>query len=466
MVLELIRTQAAPSERGEALGDLATQIAGEVIYPSHPEYESARQVWNRVADRYPGLIVRAADALDVAQAVQFARARDLPLAVRSGGHSLAGQSTVDYGVVVDVSRMKRMTIDPERRIARAQAGLTWGEYAGRAQAYGLTTPAGDSSTVGVGGLALGGGIGWLARKHGLTVDHVQSVEVVTADGQLLRASEDEHPDLFWALRGGGGNFGIATEFEFRLQQVGTVLGGAIFLPAEPEVLLGYAQAAAEAPEELTTIASVMQAPPLPFIPAEKRGSPVFAILVCYAGDVEVGQRALAPLRSLGPVVGEQIGPMPYPALFQMTAAGEVPGPHHVRSGFMDRLGREEAETIVDYARQGTSPYSMAQLRVLGGAMARVPADATAFAHRDKPILLTIINGWSDAAESARHVAWTETFWQAMRPYSNGAYVNFLAQDGPERIREAYPGATYERLVAIKRRYDPTNFFRGNQNIQP
>jgi FAD/FMN-containing dehydrogenase len=344
--------------------------------------------------------------------------------------------------------------------------VIWAEVVDAAAEHGLAALAGSSPDVGVVGYSLGGGISWLSRKHGLAANNLLAVELVTADGRLVQASEDVHPDLFWALRGGGGNFGVATEFEFRMQPVDTVLGGAIVLPAEPEVLAAYAQAAAEAPEELSTIASVMAAPPLPFIPAGMHGSLVFVILVCYAGDPEAGARAVAPLRNIAIPLGEMVAPMPYPALFQITAEGAVSRPHSVRSAFLNRLGRDEAETIVELARRRTSPFAMAQVRVLGGEMARVPAGATAFAHREKPVMFTAINAWPEEAEAAPHVAWTEAFWRAMRPYANGAYVNFLAEDGAERIREAYLGATYERLVAVKRRYDPANFFRGNQNIRP
>ena len=478
MVLELTRPEIAeieeaaamrPAANGTAVRQLAARLSGEIVHPAHPDYDAARQVWNRAVDRYPALVVRAAGPRDVAEAVRYARANGLRLAVRSGGHSMSGLGTLDGGVVLDVSPMKSMTVDPERRVAWAGPGLTWGEYATRASAFGLTTPAGDASTVGVSGLALGGGIGWLVRKHGLTIDHLLSAEVVTADGERITASERENADLFWALRGGGGNFGVATAFEFRMQPVSMVLGGAIVLPAEPRVLAAYARAAMEAPEELSVISVVMHAPPLPFLPAEQHGKLVFMVLVCYAGDPkdpEAGQRALAPLRAIAPAIGEHVGLMPYPALFQMTAEGSVPRPHSVRSGYMDAFGRDQAELIVDWMERSRSPFGMAQVRVLGGAMARVPAAATAFAHRDKPFMATVIDGWDDPADGPGRVAWTEDFWRALRPHTNGVYVNFLGDEGEARVREAYPGATYERLREVKRRYDPANFFRGNHNIRP
>jgi FAD/FMN-containing dehydrogenase len=449
-----------------ALDRLAERLAGDLIRPGDAEYEMSRKVWNRSVDRYPAAIVRSRDAADVAETVRFARRHDLPLAVRSGGHSMAGHGVVDKGLVLDVSGMKGMSVDPERRIAWAQPGLTWGEYANRAGVYGLATPAGDSGSVGLSGLTLGGGIGFLVRKYGLTVDSLLSAEIVTADGRLLTASETEHPDLFWALRGGGGNFGVVTGLEFRLHPVNTIYGGAIIHEATAETLQGYARAAAAAPEALSTIAFVLQAPPLPFIPAEKHGSLVLMTLVCYDGEAAAGEAAVAPLRAIAPTVSEMLAPMPYPALFQLTAGGATSRHHSVRTGYMAALDASAAETIMTHAGRMSSPFGAVQLRALGGAMARVPSDATAFAHRDKALMLTLINAWDDAAEAPRHVAWTEAFWRDIQPRTSGAYVNFLEDEGRDRIREAYPTLTRQRLAAIKGRYDPENLFRGNQNIRP
>src|SRR5581483_7961134 len=417
----------------------------------------------------PGLIVRAADAIDVIRAVNFAREQDLTLAVRSGGHSIAGHSAVDGGLMLDLSAMKGMHVDPERGVARVQPGVTWGEYARQAQEYGLATSSGDVATVGVGGLALGGGIGWMVRKYGLTIDHLLSVDVVTADGRLLTASETEHPDLFWGLRGGGGNFGIATSFELKLRPAGTVLGGAVFYSTErtQDVLRAYAAYASQAPDELTTITTVMPAPPLPFIPAALHGTPVIAVAVCYVGDLEVGQRVVAPLRALETPIADVIGPMPYPGMFALTEAATVKGWQHAdRSAYLRTLDGDVLDAIAEYGQRPTSPASLAQVRVLGGAMARVPADATAFAHRDKPYMLTIINMWEPGLDPEPHRAWTKDFWRAVRPRAEGVYVNFLEDEGDARVREAYTPATYARLVALKQQYDPTNFFRLNQNIRP
>lgn len=452
-----------------AVERLRASLDGELITPEADAYEQARRVWNGLVDRYPALIVRAATAADVAQAVGFARAHRLPLAVRSGGHSMAGHGTVDHGLVLDLAGMKALRIDPERRLARAEPGLTWGEYAQQADAYGLATTSGDMGTVGIGGLALGGGIGWFVRRYGLTIDNLQAVELVTADGRLVRASAEEHPDLFWAVRGGGGNFGVATAFEFRLHPAGTILGGAVFYPLERlhEVLSAYVRLAVAAPDELTSMAMIMPAPAAPFMPAEVQGTPVLAIMACYAGDLAAGERVLAPLRALDTPIVDVIGPMPYPGMFALTAEAAPAGIlHEIRSTYLRALDDELLATIVAHSRAMTVPAGGVQLRVLGGAMARVPAEATAFAHRDKPFLLSVIGAWVDPAETARHQSWVQGFWRALRPHAAGVYVNFLEDEGDGRVRDAYPPATYERLAVIKRRYDPDNLFRLNQNIRP
>jgi FAD/FMN-containing dehydrogenase len=456
----------APSIRRTDILDLEANLVGELIRPAHDDYDLARRVRNLSFDRHPSLIARAADAADVIRAVTFARDHQLPLAVRSGGHSLAGHSTVDGGLVLDLSRMRGLSIDPERRIAWAQPGLTWGDYAGAAQAYGLATSAGDTSTVGVGGLTLGGGIGWMVRKHGLTVDNLLSVELAMADGRLLPASADEQPDLFWAVRGGGGNFGVATAFQFQLRPAGIVLGGATIYPATVKVLREWADFVVQAPDELTSIVFVMPAPPAPFVPEEQVGKLVALIGVMYAGDLTTGNRAIEPLRQLGGShpIADITAPMPYPGIFQLTAEATLPGLESVRSGFAGALGDSMLESIVEHGTR--MPGGIIQLRGLGGAMARVPEDATAFAHRDKPYMVTIIGSAKEPAAFERQRAWTRALWQDLRPGLGGVYVNFLEDEGDSRVREAYTSATYARLAAIKRRYDPTNVFRLNQNIQP
>jgi FAD/FMN-containing dehydrogenase len=455
-----------PSE--SAIRSLEEHLRGDVVRPGDNEYDQARRVWNAVVDRRPTLIVRPRQVADVIEAVDFARTNDLLLAVRGGAHSPAGYGTVDDGLVVDLSNMKRLDIDPDRRLAWAEPGLTWGEYNARTHAHRLTTPGGDVAAVGMAGLTLGGGMGWLMRKHGMTIDNLLALDVVTADGRLRTASETEHPDLFWALRGGGGNFGIATGFRYRLHPVDTVLGGAIVYPATRDGLRAYAEAAAAAPDDLTTITFVGKAPPLPFIPADAHGKPVHLIMPCYTGDLDAGQRALAPLRTLAgrTPLADTIGPTPYPALYDLTDMAAVSRPHAIRNAYLRELADETIEIILDFVNRATSPFGVVALRELGGAMARVPVDATAFAHRDKAFYLAADNSWEDEPRPERHVAWTEAFWQAVAPYTDGAYASFLEDEGEDRVRAAYSPATYTRLAAIKRHYDPDNLFRLNPNIQP
>ncbi len=362
--------------------------------------------------------------------------------------------------------MNGISIDAERRVAWAQPGLTWGDYAGRAHAYGLATTSGDSGSVGLGGLTLGGGIGWMVRKHGLTIDNLLSVELVSADGRLLRASAEEHPDLFWALRGGGGNFGVATAFQYQLQPAGTVVGGAVVFPASRAVLRAWADYAAQAPDELTSIVFVMPAPPVPFIPAEHHGRLVVIVGMCYVGDLAEGERVVEPLSQLGRPIANLVRPMPYPGLFALTEAASQPHPSITRSGYLDALTDDTLEAIVEHAAQMPIPFGLVELRALGGAMAPVPPDATAFAHRDQPFMAVVVGSAPDAASMEPQRAWTERLWEVLRPRSRGAYANFLSDEGPARVREAYAPASFERLVALKRQYDPSNVFRLNQNIRP
>ena len=468
-MLEAARTHEEKTSFEAAVEELRTSLRGDLLVPGDEDYDSTRTIWNGAFQRRPALIVRCADEFDVIAAVRFARAQGVPLAVRSGGPSMAGHSSVEGGLVVDLTGMKALRIDPVRRVARAQPGLTWGEYAQQAQAYGLATTSGDVATVGIGGLTLGGGIGWMVRKYGLTIDHLLAVELVTADGRFLRASADEHPDLFWALRGGGGNFGIATAFEFRLEPAGTILGGAVFYSAAEAVpvLRAAVDYAAQAPDELTVMIFLMPAPPAPFIPAERVGELSVAIGICYAGDLAEGERVVAPLRSLGTPIADIVGPMPYPGMFALADVATIKGEHHdIRSMYVRTLDDTTIETIVEHSRRGTADYPRAQIRVLGGAMARVPAGETAFAHRDKPFMFTILSSAPDAAGRERLRPWVEDFWRAMQPRGDGVYVNFLVDEGEARVREAYREATLARLAAVKRRYDPDNVFQRNQNIRP
>jgi FAD/FMN-containing dehydrogenase len=410
------------------------------------------------------VIVRPVDALEVAFVVSLAREGDLELAVRSGGHSGAGHGVSVGGIVLDLARMLELELDPGNRIARARTGLTAGEVVHAAGAYGLTVPFGDAGAVGIGGLTLGGGIGYLVRKHGLTIDSLVGAQLVTADGRVRQVDAEHEPDLFWAIRGGGGNFGVATRLDLRLHPVDTVLGGMLVLPGTAETIAAFAAAAEAAPDELSTIANVLPAPPVPFVPAELHGQPVVFAMLVHVGPIEAAERDLAPFRALSPLA-DMLGPQPYTGLFR--AEGPPPRAGAVgRTLFLDTLDRDTAGTMLDRLASATAPMAAVQLRVLGGAAARVPRNATAFAHRASRILANVGAMFDDPAEAPAHTAWVEGTVAALRQADAGAYANFLADEGEERVHAAYPGATWERLRAVKRRYDPGNLFRLNQNIPP
>ena len=457
---------AAPISKPHDLAAFAAGIKGTVIRPDDEAYEAAREVHNAAIDKHPLCIVQAASAADVARTVLFARQTGLELAVRGGAHSLAGFGTSEGGIVLDLGQMKGLHIDPVRRLAWAQAGLRAGEYTAAAAAHGLATPFGDTGSVGIAGLTLGGGIGWLVRKYGLTIDALVSVEIVTADGRIVIASATENPDLFWAVRGGGGNFGVVTRFQFRLFPVSTILGGALFLPPTRAALRGLEAAAAAAPEALTTISMLMPAPPAPFIPESVQGQLTLAVMFVYDGDQESGQRALEPFRALATPMAEMVMPMPYVGIYEMLKDAEQRGAAAHRSLFLDALDDDAVDTILTRMSEPSSPVAMTQIRILGGQMARVPSDATAFAHRDARVMVVLITPYEDASEGPLHAAWTQAYYEELRPRATGVYSNFLEVEGEDRIREAYPAPTYRRLAEVKRRYDPTNLFRLNQNIAP
>jgi FAD/FMN-containing dehydrogenase len=448
----------------DLIPELRAVLKGRVISPEDAAYDTVRAVFYGARSRRPALIVRVADATDVSHVVSLARERGLELAVRSGGHSLAGHSTTDGGIMIDLSDMKGLEIDVAGRTAWAETGLTAGEYTAAAGAHGLATGFGDTGSVGIGGITLGGGVGFLVRKHGLTIDDLLAAEIVTADGELLYVDSDTHPDLFWAIRGGGGNFGVATRFKFRLHEVDTIVGGMLMLPATPEVIASFVAEAEAAPEELSSIANVMVAPPMPFLPAEAHGRLVIMALLCYAGEVDEGERAIAPFRALATPLADTVGPKPYPQMYEPAEPG--PDEEVARSLFIDTVDSGVAEKIVEHLRASTAPLAVAQIRVLGGAMARVSADATAFTHRERGIMVALGAVYERPEETAMHEEWVGKFAAALRQGDGGVYVNFLGDEGEARIREAYPGATFERLAEIKSRYDSTNLFRINQNIPP
>jgi FAD/FMN-containing dehydrogenase len=438
---------------------------GRVVAPGDPGYDQARTVFYGGIDRRPAVIVRPTTPAEVAHVVTLARDSGLELAVRSGGHSPAGHSVSDGGIVLDLGAMNALDIDVAGRTAWAQTGLTAGEYTTAAAAHGLATGFGDTASVGIGGLTLAGGVGYLVRKHGLTIDDLLAAELVTADGRLLQVDDQTHPDLFWAIRGGGGNFGVATRLRFRLHPVDQVVGGMLFLPATPGVIAGFIAAAAAAPEELSGIASVMVAPPMPMIPAEVHGQLVIMAMLVHAGDLQAGQRAVAPLRALAAPLADLIRPMPYPQIYP-PEEGEFHPTAVGHTMFVDTIDQRAAETIIDHLRASDAAVRVAQLRVLGGAMARVPADATAFAHRRSKIMVNLAAFYNGPDDRVVRQRWVEEFAAALRQADQGAYVGFLGDEGQTRVHQAYPGATWKRLVAVKARYDPTNLFRLNQNIPP
>jgi FAD/FMN-containing dehydrogenase len=447
---------------------LRVRIGGEVLTPGSAAYDEVRLTPNLASnDRRPQVIIRATSPQDVAEAVRFARSESRPLAIRSGGHSVPGYNMVDDAIVLDLSLMKRISIDPEKGTARVGPGANSGELINAGHAYGLALSTGDTATVGLGGLTTGGGIGFMARKHGLTIDNLLSAQVVTADGEIVVASKNEHSDLFWAIRGGGGNFGIITEFEFQMSRIGQVLGGALVLPGTKEVLRGYHEYVAGAPDDLTTVANLMHAPPAPFIPEERVGELVLMVLAVWTGDMEEGEKAFAPLRALAEPVADVIAPMPYPVIYQFTAAQEQRHGAAIRSMFADEHGDETFDAILDAMNAPAGPMSIVQFRGLGGAYARVGNDETAFAHRDRRFFTSILGLWLDPDDDPQvHWNWTNALWEKIKHDADGVYVNFLHDEGEDRIRDAYPAGAYDRLVDVKTKYDPDNMFRFNQNIRP
>jgi FAD/FMN-containing dehydrogenase len=458
------RTTSTPN--GFSMPQLRASVAGQVIAPEDAAYDAARTPFYGGFDRCPAVIVRVANATDVSRVVMLARETGLELAIRSGGHSAVGHGTSDGGIVLDLSNMRALDINVEARTAWAETGLTAGEYTAAAAAHGLATGFGDTGSVGIGGITLGGGVGYFTRKYGMTIDDLLAAEIVTADGQLLYVDAETHPDLFWAIRGGGGNFGVVTRFKFRLHEVETITGGMLFLPATPETVRAFVAEAEAAPDELGTIANIMPAPPMPFLPPEHHGQLVIMAMLVYAdGDTEASQRAIAPFRALAKPIADMVRPMRYPEMFP-----PEDGSYHptavARTMFVDRIDHGAAETIMRCLTASDAAMRVAQLRVLGGAMARVPADATAFAHRRSRIMVNVAAFYNGPEDRPAREAWVADFAAALNQGDSGAYVNFLTNEGEEQVRAAYPESTWNRLAAIKARYDPTNLFHLNHNIPP
>lgn len=443
-----------------AIKEFKSGLRGELLCPGDDSYDTARKVWNGMINKRPALIARCTGVADVISAVNFARTHNLLVAVHGGGHNVAGTAVCDGGILIDLSRMKGMRVDPARRTARAEAGLTWGELDYEAQAFGLATIGVDASTVGIAGLTLGGGFGWLVRKYGLACDNLLSVDIVTAEGRFLTASATENADLFWGVRGGGGNFGIVTSFEYRLHPVGQLLAGVVLHPLTKakEVLRFYRDYTSTAPDELTAWAILLTAPD---------GVRSVAIFSCYNGPSAAAQRAMQPLREFGPPLEDHIGPMSYREVQTMFDAAFPSGRQdYWKSSFLWELRDEAIDVMV--ARFATVPSSQSAVLIehLGGAVSRVGDDETAFNHRDAHYSFVILSMWSGPTESEENIRWTDGLWQAMQPFSSGGvYVNYLGEEGEDRVKAAY-GRNYERLIALKNKYDPTNFFRHNQNIKP
>jgi FAD/FMN-containing dehydrogenase len=442
-------------------------FAGDLLLPDDPAYDTARRVWNPMVDRYPALIARCAGREDVAAAVRFARGCGLEVSIRGSGHSFPGLGVWDDALMIDLSGMKDIHLFPSRRRAVAQAGLTWGEFNLAAQAFGLATTGADVATVGIAGMTLGGGLGWLHRVYGLTCDNLLSAEVVLADGRTVRASDDEYPDLFWGLRGGGGNFGIVTSFEYRLHPLREVLGGIVVHPLERarDALRLYRELCAGAPDALRLAALLITAPPARFIPEELRGRMVVFLGAAYFGPLAEGERALRPLREFGPPLVDRIRPIRYADLQLPSTPSELY--HHSKGEFLRRLDDAAIEALAAGAERAAAPFTLVLLNQLGGAMSRVPEETTSFAYRHAAHTLGIHAMWRPGEDGAQHVAWAEELWEALQPCSaGGAYVNHLGLEGERRIQAAYGPAKYARLAALKATYDPDNFFRINQNIKP
>jgi FAD/FMN-containing dehydrogenase len=452
------------------LGELKNGLGGTLLTPESPGYDEARSIWNAMIDRRPGLIVQCTDTSDVVRAVRFARAHELLVAVRGGGHNIAGNAVCDGGVVIDLSPMREVRVDPAARTARVGAGATLADVDQATQAHGLATPLGVNSTTGIAGLTLGGGFGWLSRRLGLTIDNLLSAEVVTAQGDIVRASASANPDLFWAIRGGGGNFGIVTSFEFRLHPIGPeVLAGLVVHPlaGARDVLRFYREFLPTTPEQFACWFVLRQAPPLPFLAPEWHGKHILALAMCWSGDIAEGERVAAPLRQFGKPIADVVGPNPYAGWQTILDPLLTPGfRNYWKSHDFLELSDGLMDVLLEYAARIPDPNTEIAYAQLGGAINRVAPEATAYGRRDAQFLMNVHGRWPDAGQDPACIGWARELFKAAAPFATGGvYVNFLAQDEEERVRAAF-GPNYDRLAEIKNRYDPTNLFRMNQNIRP
>lgn len=469
----MTETTMTPVLGDATIEDLRKELRGGLITPKDNAYHDARRVWNGAIDRHPALIVQCTGTADIIEALRFARSESLPIAVRGGGHNVAGFGTCDDGLVIDLSPMKGIRIDPIGRTVRAEGGVLWGELDRETQAFGLATTGGLVTTTGIAGFTLGGGIGWLMRRHGLAVDNLQSADVVTADGAVFTASASNEADLLWALRGGGGNFGVVTSFEFQLHPVGPVVyGGAIFHPAEraAELLRFYTEWTRTLPDELTTMVAFVTAPPEPFIPAELQGTPMVAVACCYIGEHDDGEEAVKPLRDFRLPAADVIGPIPYVALQSMFDASAPRGLNtYWKTAYLEDLGEPGIDELVARAAELAElfHFSAVHLHHLEGALSEQPPGGSAVVHRDQRFVLNLIGTWEDGEDADAHTRWVRESWEAMQTHTTGdPYLNFLGDEGTDRVRAAYGVEAYDRLVDLKKRYDPDNVFHLNQNIIP
>jgi FAD/FMN-containing dehydrogenase len=454
----------------ETIERLSARLRGRLLTAETPGYDEARTIWNGMIDRRPALIARCAGAADVVHAVRFARDHGLLVAVRGGGHNIAGHALCDGGMLIDLTPMKGIRIDPATRRAHVEPGVTLGELDRDTQTYGLATPLGINSTTGVAGLTLGGGFGWISRRFGLTIDNLLSADVVTAAGELVKASDAEHPDLFWAIRGGGGNFGVVTSFEFQLHEVGpSVLSGLVIHPLSDaaNVLRFYRDFARELPDEGACWFVLRQAPPLPFLAPEWHGREILVLAMAYAGDIAEGERVLQPMRAYGRPIADVVAPHPFTTWQTILDPLLTPGARNYwKSHDFTELSDDMIGVLIRYAERIPDPQCEIAFAHLGGAVSRIPLEATAYTHRNAQFVLNVHGRWSDPAKDAECIAWARELFRAAAPYATGGvYVNFLTGDEAERVRAAY-GGNYDRLVEVKSRYDPMNLFRVNQNIRP
>ena len=455
---------------GSAIESLKAGLRGPLLLPGDDGYEKARSVWNAMIDRRPALVVHCAGVNDIKQAVDFARAHGLLTSVKGGGHNIAGSAVCDGGLLIDLSGMRSVRVDPEARVAHVEPGATLGDFDSEAQAFGLATPLGINSTTGVAGLTLGGGFGWFSRKHGMTIDNLLAVDVVTADGRFVRANERENTDLFWALRGGGGNFGIVTRFEFRLHPLGPgVLSGLVVYPLNEaaSALKQYRKFAKEQSDETTVWTVLRKAPPLPFLPPEVHGTEIIAFALFHAGDPEAGRKAIEPVRHFGKALGEHIGVQPYRSWQQAFDPLLTPGARNYwKSHNFADLSDEAIEVVVQYVRNLPSPQCEIFFGQIGGATMRPAADSAAYPHRNAMYVCNVHGRWDTPAEDRKGMEWARGFFRDTAPYATGGvYVNFLTDDESDRVKAAY-GPNYQKLEEIKKKYDPKNLFRINQNIRP